>query len=205
MTALAPATAARLEALADRLDEEALGSLPFASGELAEALAQGNAVRALAGPAGGGAGGSLTFEECVVACRNVGIDLTCGGCASAFYTGHAESHDEGCRTAPAGAGGAGAGQCEWTPEDYEGAGDWNTSCGQAFRLDEGGPVENGMNFCYGYGLPLVEVPWSDSEEPEEAEAEPPSPVPQRAPRPAEVYDLMAALKASLAAGGKAGG
>lgn len=152
MTALAPATAARLEALADRLDEEALGSLPFASGELAEALAQGNAVRALAGLVGGGAG-----------------------------------------------------ECEWTPEDYEGAGDWNTSCGQAFRLDEGGPVENGMNFCYGCGLPLIEVPWSDGEEPEEAEAEPPSPAPpQRAPRPAEAFDLMTALKASIAASGKAG-
>jgi hypothetical protein len=51
--ALTPATAARLGALADQLDAEALGRLPFASGELAEALAQGNAVRALVRLAGG--------------------------------------------------------------------------------------------------------------------------------------------------------
>lgn len=54
VTALAPATAARLGVLADQLDAEALGRLPFGSGELAEALAQANAVRALARPAGGG-------------------------------------------------------------------------------------------------------------------------------------------------------
>ena len=41
-------------------------------------------------------GGDLTAAEIVVACRNVGIDLNCGGCASAFYTGHAEEHDEDC-------------------------------------------------------------------------------------------------------------
>lgn len=148
---LAPATAARLGAMADQLEEEALRR-KHGPGELAEALAQANAVRALAGPAGGGAV-----------------------------------------------------QCEWTPEDYEGAGDWNTGCGLAFRLDEGGPVENGMKFCYGCGLPLVELPWSDGEEPEEAEAKPPAPTPRRAPRPAEVIDLMAAIKASLAASGRKAG
>ena len=47
MTALSPATAGRLSTLADQLDAEALGRLPFGSAELAEALAQGNAVRAL--------------------------------------------------------------------------------------------------------------------------------------------------------------
>jgi|GEM_PF-6209732 len=41
-------------------------------------------------------GGDLSAEEIVTACRNVGIDLNCGGCAAAFYAGHAEPHDEGC-------------------------------------------------------------------------------------------------------------
>lgn len=29
----------------------------------------------------------LTDEELVVACANVGVDLTCGACAGVFYTG----------------------------------------------------------------------------------------------------------------------
>ena len=32
-------------------------------------------------------GGELTPDELVVACRNIGVDLTCGFCASLFYTG----------------------------------------------------------------------------------------------------------------------
>lgn len=31
--------------------------------------------------------GSLTYEELVVACANIGYDLTCGACAARFYTG----------------------------------------------------------------------------------------------------------------------
>lgn len=42
-------------------------------------------------------GGSLTFEEIAIACRNVGINLECGGCASAFFTGYVgDPHDENC-------------------------------------------------------------------------------------------------------------
>lgn len=33
-----------------------------------------------------GAGG-LTYDQIVVACRNVGVDLRCGACAGVFYTG----------------------------------------------------------------------------------------------------------------------
>jgi hypothetical protein len=32
---------------------------------------------------------SLTDDELVVACRNIGFDLTCGACAGQFYTGSA--------------------------------------------------------------------------------------------------------------------
>ena len=31
--------------------------------------------------------GALTAEELIVACKNIGFDLTCGRCAELFYTG----------------------------------------------------------------------------------------------------------------------
>jgi len=31
--------------------------------------------------------GRLTWDELIVACRNIGYDLTCGACAGLFYTG----------------------------------------------------------------------------------------------------------------------
>jgi hypothetical protein len=34
-----------------------------------------------------GNAGGLTFDELVVACKNIGYDLSCGQCASVFYTG----------------------------------------------------------------------------------------------------------------------
>ncbi len=41
----------------------------------------------------------LTHEELVVACRNIGYDLTCGQCASVFYTGAGTyPHDDTCGT-----------------------------------------------------------------------------------------------------------
>ena len=44
-------------------------------------------------------GGGLTFDELVAALRNLGFDLTCGHCASVFYTGSAlEPHDDSCQT-----------------------------------------------------------------------------------------------------------
>lgn len=50
------------------------------------------------------ASGVLTYDELVVAARNVGVDLTCGECAAMFYTGcpsspgHPVAHDPSCRT-----------------------------------------------------------------------------------------------------------
>lgn len=41
----------------------------------------------------------LTHEQLVVACANIGYDLTCGQCASVFYTGTGiYPHDETCKT-----------------------------------------------------------------------------------------------------------
>lgn len=45
-----------------------------------------------------GAFNGLTHDQIIVAGRNFGIDLTCGGCASIFYTGWSEDHDETCQT-----------------------------------------------------------------------------------------------------------
>lgn len=40
-----------------------------------------------------GAGGGLTHDEVLAACKNVGIDLECGACAEQFYTGsHMTDH-----------------------------------------------------------------------------------------------------------------
>ena len=38
--------------------------------------------------------GSLTFDELVTACKNIGYDLTCGACASVFFCGFAMPGDE---------------------------------------------------------------------------------------------------------------
>jgi hypothetical protein len=41
----------------------------------------------------------LSHEELVVACRNIGFDLSCAKCASVFYTGSGTyPHDAGCKT-----------------------------------------------------------------------------------------------------------
>ena len=42
----------------------------------------------------------LTEEELVVACKNVGVDLTCGACAGVFYTGSGLG-EHTCSTKPA--------------------------------------------------------------------------------------------------------
>lgn len=52
----------------------------------------------------------LSHEEIIVACRNVGLNLECGGCASVFYTGTDAPHDENCS--------AGACFLEAPPEQY---------------------------------------------------------------------------------------
>lgn len=40
---------------------------------------------------------SLTHAEIVVACRNVGVDLSCDACAAIFYTGATFSEKHSCR------------------------------------------------------------------------------------------------------------
>ncbi len=45
--------------------------------------------------------GSLSYDKLVVACRNIGYDLTCGKCAGVFFTGASmvgEEHDVSCST-----------------------------------------------------------------------------------------------------------
>lgn len=44
--------------------------------------------------------GGLTDEQLVVACKNIGFDLTCEACACLFYTGHGGvyEHDATCAT-----------------------------------------------------------------------------------------------------------
>ena len=42
--------------------------------------------------------------------------------------------------------------CEWTHNDDDGY--WDTSCGKAWRFDDGGPKENNMNFCHCCGNTL---------------------------------------------------
>ena len=46
------------------------------------------------------ADGGLTAEQLIVACKNIGYDLTCGECACLFYTGHRGNypHSETCKT-----------------------------------------------------------------------------------------------------------
>ena len=42
--------------------------------------------------------------------------------------------------------------CEWSHNDDDGY--WDTSCGKAWRFDDGGPKENNMNFCHCCGKTL---------------------------------------------------
>lgn len=42
--------------------------------------------------------------------------------------------------------------CEWTHNDDDGF--WETSCGEAWRFDDGGPKENNMHFCHCCGKSL---------------------------------------------------
>jgi len=43
--------------------------------------------------------------------------------------------------------------CFWT-EDENGV--WETSCGNAFQFETGGPIDNGFDFCPYCGLILIE-------------------------------------------------
>lgn len=72
-------------------------------------------------------GGELTYQELVTACRNVGIDLTCGGCATAFYTGTNAPHDTHCTTTE-----RAAKICEEMAEEREGRG-WTSDQAKVLR------------------------------------------------------------------------
>ncbi|WP_440111681.1 hypothetical protein [Acidovorax sp. BL-A-41-H1] len=43
--------------------------------------------------------------------------------------------------------------CEWTHDEADGF--WETSCGEAWRFDDGGPSENGMKYCHSCGKHLT--------------------------------------------------
>jgi hypothetical protein len=45
----------------------------------------------------------MTEDEAVIACENIGYDLTCGACAERFFTGGSwgSEHDTSCATIPA--------------------------------------------------------------------------------------------------------
>ena len=45
--------------------------------------------------------------------------------------------------------------CVWTYDDYEDS--WQTTCGNAFTLNDGKPSDNEMRFCGYCGHPLQEV------------------------------------------------
>lgn len=44
--------------------------------------------------------------------------------------------------------------CEWTHNDNDDDGFWETACGEAWRFDDGGPAENSMHFCHSCGKSL---------------------------------------------------
>jgi hypothetical protein len=49
------------------------------------------------------------------------------------------------------------GVCEWSPDSEDESGDtWRTGCGRLFTLNDGGPRENKMKFCFHCGKRIVE-------------------------------------------------
>lgn len=62
-------------------------------------------------------------------------------------------------------------KCEWTQDGDEGEG-WYTDCKRHFCLNEGGPKDNGMNYCCYCGRWLREILFEyDVEEEDYAEEE----------------------------------
>jgi hypothetical protein len=46
-------------------------------------------------------GGSLSYEEIIIACKNIGFNLECGACAMLFYTGFGGyEHEPNCNNKP---------------------------------------------------------------------------------------------------------
>jgi hypothetical protein len=52
------------------------------------------------------------------------------------------------------------GSCMWM-EDDEGV--WHSSCGDAFVLNDGGPIVNNMDYCCYCGLSMIEYPAPEKE------------------------------------------
>jgi len=52
--------------------------------------------------------------------------------------------------------------CTWTLDDGPNASIWNANCGAAWSFTEGGPEDNGCNYCHKCGGKLVIV-WPDHE------------------------------------------
>lgn len=44
--------------------------------------------------------GGLNYDQLVAACKNIGYDLACGGCAAIFYTGTGATHTCGRKEEP---------------------------------------------------------------------------------------------------------
>lgn len=63
------------------------------------------------------------------------------------------------------------GQCRWKQIDPEWSNTFETDCDEAFVLDDGFPLENGMRFCCFCGADLIEVPFTDTAEALAAETE----------------------------------
>lgn len=53
------------------------------------------------------------------------------------------------------------GTCEWK-EDSDG--NWDTSCGQTFCVEDGTPADNGYEFCQACGGGLKEIPYKEEAE-----------------------------------------
>ena len=51
--------------------------------------------------------------------------------------------------------------CIWNEDNYE---YFSSGCGEAFRFDDGGPIDNGFKFCPYCGSPLKEKPIDDESE-----------------------------------------
>ena len=51
--------------------------------------------------------------------------------------------------------------CVWS-EEYEGP--WESACGHAFSIIEGGPAENGMKFCCFCGTPINAISYDEGAE-----------------------------------------
>ncbi len=78
------------------------------------------------------------------------LALAHDGLATAYLAGAESVREEldalRARIAPA---------CQWSPDSDFDIDAWHTSCGRAFCFTEGGPADNGADFCHGCGHPVA--------------------------------------------------